>query len=125
MRDWDQYRDLFIPLTCNTLGRRSGRTTWMMIQLIQAVKDGQPRCKVVAAADTHRQMLKRVFWEYAIKTFDEVQERQQNVFTIDGEQTVEFDVVRGGLPVTKTWVDEAFPGYNGGVFVDHYTDGEV
>lgn len=120
-----RYYDMFIPAKPYVMhGRRSGRTTWMLMELVHALKEGQTHSKVVAASENHKQVLMDTFVRLAEPYFVMVQRLTKDVLVIDGEQFVEFVVVSTGLPVTETWVDEAFPKYNGGVFVDHFTDGE-
>jgi len=120
-----KYSDLFIPAKPYVMhGRRSGRTTWMLMELVSALKEGQTHNKVVAASENHKRVLIDTFSKLAEPYFVMVRRLTKDVLVIDGELFVEFVVVSTGLPVTETWVDEAFPGYNGGVFVDHHTDGE-
>lgn len=104
-------------------GRRSGRTTWMMEHLVQAIKDGQPYAVVLAKDWLHLNALKQAFFHALDRhglTEELVPRAERKWRYVVNECVVWF--------TTKQYFYDAWSRGRDtrcfGVFEDHYTAGE-
>lgn len=92
--------------------RRSGKTEWMLQQLLESVLEGQPYSKVVGYSKQYSQQLKQRFLEMLHKTDLEVRYYSNKI-------EAEGSIIEFSGPLKDY---EKVGDYRSGYFYDHFGD---